>query len=185
MNPCSVMGLEGHWVASDPAVGQRCRRSRPDISSPCTCSVSRSLSRRRTSSTASSKPSARRPEPEDLAPHRPQFVGTQFEPDHEQEQEHHHAQFREMQYGTGIGEEAEDRWPDQHASREVAENRSQPQPAEQRHRDDGGRHQGDRGSNRLPKACVSHDRALSLASVDDPRRPGRTGTDRRRRRRRR
>ncbi len=80
------------------------------------------------------------------------------------EQEHHHPELRDMQDGLGIREQSEHR-PHQHAGGELAQNRAEAEPPEQRHGNDGGRHKNHRRSNHLPQARFSHQVAFSVSCV--------------------
>ena len=68
---------------------------------------------------------------ENVAPHRPQARGLHFQTD--DEQEHHHAQFRHMQDRHGVGKEPEPPGADGQPCRQIPQHRPQPQPLEQRH----------------------------------------------------
>ena len=81
------------------------------------------------------------PQPEDVAPHRPQARGLHFQTD--DEQEHHHAQLGDVQHGHGVREQAKPVGPDGQPRGEVAQHRPQPQPLEQGHGDDGRSQQDD------------------------------------------
>nr|WP_202392683.1 hypothetical protein [Croceibacterium xixiisoli] len=90
------------------------------------------------------QPDLRRAQPENLPPHGPEPRRLHFQPD--DEQEHHHAQFGDMQDRFRIGEKAQAERPDRQPRRQIAEHRTQPDPLEQRHRDHGGQQQDhDRG----------------------------------------
>jgi len=63
----------------------------------------------------------RQPQPENLSPQRPELLRAQFQPD--DEQEHHHAQFREMQDRVGVIEQPQHRWPQQRSGSEIPQHR--------------------------------------------------------------
>ena len=79
-------------------------------------------------------------EPEDLPPQAPQPRRLHLQPDHEQE--HHHAEFGDVQDGLRIGEPAQAERTDDEAGRQIAQHGAEPEPLEHRHRDDGGPEQG-------------------------------------------
>ena len=74
--------------------------------------------------------------------HDPQPRRLQLQADDEQQQ--HHAEFGEVQDGLDVVDQAEHRWPDHDARREIAKHRAELQPAEQRHDDDRGRKEQER-----------------------------------------
>ncbi len=72
------------------------------------------------------------PQPEDVAPQRPQLRRLHFEAD--DEEEHHDAKFGHVQNGHGIRDQADTERPDDEPRRQVAEDGAEPELAEQRHR---------------------------------------------------
>ena len=79
-------------------------------------------------------------EAEDLAPQAPQPRRLHLEPD--DEQEHHHAEFGDVQDGLRVGEQPQPERADHEAGGQVAQHRAEPEPLEERHRDDARRQQG-------------------------------------------
>ena len=73
-------------------------------------------------------------QPENVVAKIPQPLGAQFQADHEQQQ--HHAELGEAECRFGIGDEAEQMRPDDHARHEIAEHRAELQPVKQRHHRD-------------------------------------------------
>ena len=67
-----------------------------------------------------------------------------------------------MQDGLGIGKEAQNRWADQQAGGEIAQNRSKAEPPEQWYGNDGRPHQDDRRSDHLSQARFSHRKAFRM-----------------------
>ena len=77
----------------------------------------------------------------------PKPVRPQFQPD--QEQQHDHAEFRDLGDLPDIGDQPQPGRPDHRAGDQVAEDGAEAEPARQRHRDRGGRQQGhQRGEHR-------------------------------------
>ena len=91
----------------------------------------------------------RQPQPEDVAPHGPKPRGLHFQAD--EEQEHHHAQFRHMQDRRRITEQAKAKGADCQASGQIPQDRPQTQALEQRHGNNG-RTQQDHHGDKI-KAC--------------------------------
>ena len=81
----------------------------------------------------------RGPKPEDGAPHREQLAELELEAD--QEQQHHHAQFRNRYDALGGGEHSETGRTDDHAADQTGHDRRQSCPARKRHAENGGKKQ--------------------------------------------
>ena len=91
---------------------------------------------------------------EDLSAHCPEFDGSHFQSNHEQE--HHDPELGEMEDRMGVGEQAQYRGAHQKSGSEITENRAKTKAAEQGNRDHRRSHQNDRRSDHFSKACVSH-----------------------------
>jgi hypothetical protein len=82
-----------------------------------------------------------RAEPEDLPPQAPEPRGLHFQAD--DEQEHHDAEFGDVQNVAGLDENGQAERADDHAGGEIGEDRAEPRALEQRDRDDARREQHD------------------------------------------
>ena len=83
----------------------------------------------------------RRAEPEDRPPQAPQPRRLHLQPD--DEQEHHHAEFRDVKDGLGIGEQADAERADDQAGGQISENRPEAKALEDGNGDDAGRKKHD------------------------------------------
>ena len=80
-----------------------------------------------------------RAEPENLAPQAPQPRRLHLEAD--DEEEHHDAEFGDVQDRLGVVKDGEPERADDQAGGEIAQDRAEPEPPEDRHRDDARRQQ--------------------------------------------
>ena len=109
---------------------------------------------------AADAPPAATPSPKISPPQAPQPRRLHLEPD--DEQEHHDAELGDVQDRLRIGEQAEAEGPDDEAGGEIAEHGAEPEPLEQRHRDDAG---GEQRDNLDQFAGISFSRQVGLPDV--------------------
>ncbi|MOA04804.1 hypothetical protein D3C78_1243750 [compost metagenome] len=93
-------------------------------------------------------------QPENILPHRPQPRGLHFKAD--DEQEHHHAEFRYMQNGLRIGKETETIRPDHKAGGQITEHRAEADALEDRRGDNACRQQYDHLGQIISVRFYSH-----------------------------
>ena len=82
-------------------------------------------------------------QPEHRAAHHPQPLRPQLQPD--QEQQHHHAEFRHLGNGAHIGHQAQAGGADGNAGKQIPQHTAEAGAAGERDSDRGGGEQGDQG----------------------------------------